>query len=490
MDINIGPWLPDTPDFERQGSLEALNVTPGPSSYRPFASFAALSNALTARCQGAFFARKSDGTGVIFAGDATKLYQLSSITFSDVSRTVGGAYACPADGMWSFVQFGGYVYAFNGIDAPQQFAVDSDTNFSAMSGSPPTATYAAVVGDFVMTGNQSSARQRMQWGPINNSGSWAQSQVTMADQQDLPDGGRIQGIVGFDQSATILQEFCIRRCAFIGTPLVFQFGKIADNVGATIPGSIAAYKERIFFCDRSGFYMILWGSQIVPIGEGMVNRWFWDSNLDQTLLVRVTAAVDPVNNLYAVAFADKTNSGNLNHILLYHWPTGRWAHVQPGDMDMIWAGATQSGFTIEQLDALYGTIENMPFPWDSVVWTGVARRLISGFDTTHKLGYFSGPNLAATVDTTEAQIIPGKIAFVRSARPMVDTASATLAVGTRNRQGDSRSYGTDMAIDAYGNCKFRSRARYHVGRIKTAAGASWNHIQGIDQIQAVPFGTR
>jgi hypothetical protein len=145
---------------------------------------------------GAIFARKSDGSGAIFAGDATKLYRLSGATFSDVSRLAGGAYATPADGGWDFVQFGAYIYAFNGIDAPQQFNIDSDTKFSPMSGSPPTAIYAAVVGDFVMTGQQGGVRNRIQWGPINQNGNWSPSQVTQANSQDLPDGGWVQGLAG------------------------------------------------------------------------------------------------------------------------------------------------------------------------------------------------------------------------------------------------------------------------------------------------------
>src|SRR5437763_11867759 len=114
--IPVGPWAPDVPDLGNAGSTEGLNVIPKAQSYGPFPSFASITNALSARCQGAIFARKSDGTGVIFAGSATKLYRLSSVTFSDVSRLVGGAYSCPADGMWSFVQFGSLIYAFNGAD--------------------------------------------------------------------------------------------------------------------------------------------------------------------------------------------------------------------------------------------------------------------------------------------------------------------------------------------------------------------------------------
>ena len=179
--VPVGPWRPDSPDFGGAGSLEALNVIPAERSYRPFPGFARISNALGQRAQGGFFARRSDGTGLLFAGTATKLHQLSGASWSDVSRLSGGAYATPADALWAFVQFGNTVFAFNGFDQPQQFNIDSDANFSAMTGAPPIARYAGVVGDFVMTGNQPANRSRIQWGPIDNNGSWAISQATQAD---------------------------------------------------------------------------------------------------------------------------------------------------------------------------------------------------------------------------------------------------------------------------------------------------------------------
>ena len=191
--------------------------------------------------------------------------------------------------------------AFNGFDAPQVFNIETDARFSALAGSPPTALYACIAGDFVMTGNQGGARGRVQWSAINNSADWVTSQQTQASQQDLPDGGWIQGLIGVEYAAIIFQEFAIRRASYEGPPLIFRFAKITDNLGATIPGSLASYRDLIFFCDRSGFFMLQGGAQITPIGEQRVNNEFW-SLIDQTNLARVTAAIDPANSLYAIAF--------------------------------------------------------------------------------------------------------------------------------------------------------------------------------------------
>jgi len=488
MLIPVGPWTPDTPDLASEGSLEALNCFPASKSYRPFPSFAALTAAADARIQGAFFARASNGTGLLLVGTVDKLYSVNGAALADVSRVAGGAYACPSDGLWDFKQFANIVYAQNGVDAMQQFDIDSDSNFSAAGGSPPIAKYGTVVSRFFMTGNQGSARNRLQWGPIDNAGSWASSQVTQASQQDLSDGGWVQGLTSFDLGCTIFQEFAVSAGQYVGVPDIFQFRKIADNIGLTIPGSLATYKERTFFCDRSGFYVVLYGTVIEPIGQERVNNWFWGL-VDQTQLPRVCSAIDQVNQLYAVAFPDaNAASGNPNNILLYNWAVDRFAHVNGLNIELMFSGATQQAWTIEQLSAAYGAIENIPFPFDSQVWTGIAHRLIGAADATHRIGFFNGAAMAATVDTVEAAPGAGKLVRVRGARPLVDGDTPQMQLGFRNRQTDAVVFGPSVSVNGLGTCPMNQAARYVRGRIKTTAGARWNHVIGIDDLDIRPEG--
>jgi hypothetical protein len=319
-------------------------------------------------------------------------------------------------------------------------------------------------------------------------GDWVTSQQTQASQQDLPDGGWIQGLIGVEYAAIIFQEFAIRRASYEGPPLIFRFSKITDNLGATIPGSLASYRDLIFFCDPSGFFMLQGGAQITPIGEQRVNNEFW-SLIDQTNLARVTAAIDPANSLYAIAFPDASASGgNPNHVFIYNWSVDRWAHIQPGALDMIFSAATQQGFTLEQLDSVSPTLEGLPFSLDSAIWTGIARRLVGGFDTSHTLGFFSGAPLAATVDTTEAAPGNGRLVRVRSARPLVDGPTPSLRLGTRNRQFDAVTWGAAVSANALGSCPLNTAARYVRGRIIMPAAAGWTHLMGLDDLDVKAEG--
>lgn len=79
--LQWGEYRPDVSDYEGQSTKNILNVLPRGDGYGPFSSFSAFSSALPAKCRGAFYALKSDGSVQTFAGTADRLYQMSNTTF-------------------------------------------------------------------------------------------------------------------------------------------------------------------------------------------------------------------------------------------------------------------------------------------------------------------------------------------------------------------------------------------------------------------------
>jgi hypothetical protein len=86
--VPFGDYKPDVSDYEGQATRTVLNVLPRGDGYGPFPSFSAYTTALPASCRGGFFALKSDGTVITFAGTVDRLYQLNNTDFSwkNVSR--------------------------------------------------------------------------------------------------------------------------------------------------------------------------------------------------------------------------------------------------------------------------------------------------------------------------------------------------------------------------------------------------------------------
>ena len=111
--IPVGEFTPDQSAFGNPGASEAKNVVPAAQSYRPFKTLMASGSAASsARIQGGVTLRSTDLSVKSYCGDATKLYGFDGSAWSDFSRTSGGAYACPAQGMWRF--------SYQGCDQPKK----------------------------------------------------------------------------------------------------------------------------------------------------------------------------------------------------------------------------------------------------------------------------------------------------------------------------------------------------------------------------------
>jgi hypothetical protein len=421
-------------------------------------------------------------------------YSSGGSAFKVTPYTLGG------DGAWRFTQFGTLAIAVNGIDAPQKFDLGVGTNWAALAGSPPVGTFTTTVRDFVVMGKIGSAPQRVQWSGFNNAETWGTSLSTQADLQDLPDGGNVTGLVG-GEIGLIFQETSVRRMTYEGPPVIFRIDKIANDIGASVPGSVAGLLDMAFFLHKSGFYMVRAGQAITPIGRGKVDRTFW-AEFDEANHFRSSSAIDPVRGLYVFAYPANGSNGTPNRLLIYNWRTERWTRAVL-DCQLVFGGVSQQAYTLEQLDP-FGTLETLPYSLDSSYWTGTLSLLLFAFDTSHRSGSFSGPTLPATVETAEfpaslpmgasqgsPPIAPGRRGVVRACRPLIDGGSPQIQIGARETQQQSSvSYAPATGLTAAGLAPVYSSGRYFRVRATQPAAALWSNMQGIDDLDVRPAGVQ
>lgn len=504
MPIQLLPfpeWLPDQPDYNNPGSSYMLNVMPlTPQSYGPVAAFSAYTTTgLTLRCQGAYSAIDSTNTVSLFAADKQDLYRLQSGTsFSTVSKAGPHPYNCPADNFWSFAQFGQNIYAAN-INDPMQVMSMAGASFADLGGGSPKAKYLAVVRDFLVAGwtNDGTAEpQRVWWSAINNPASWptpgtASALQVQSDYQDIAGTqGWLQGIVpdlGYADAAVFFER-AVYRMQYVGSPLIFQFAAAEGVRGTPAPHSLVQLGSIVYYLGEDGFYAFD-GAQSQPIGVNKVDRWFF-GRVDKNQFARIQGAVDPMNKLIIWVFPDGTaSSGNPNNGLIYNVPLNRWTWV-PGAGSIEYIRRILSiGYTLEGLSAIYPVLETVPAPLDSSLWTG-GKMILGAFDTSHRLGFFSGSTLAATLQTSEQQINDAGRIVARSLRPIVEGATnLTATFGHRERVMDSVVWTGNASINADGLCPIYASGRYTRGQITIPAGVNWTHAQGME-VEFEQSGTR
>jgi len=491
--IEFGDLQADLPTYKNSGALKVDNVIPLQKGYQALPGFQALTTSgLTNAAVGLFTSFSASGS-TNYAGDKTKLYQMNnSLVFIDKSKAGGYSNSVTenARDFWAFTQFGTNIIATNFADNIQKFDEGTDSAFSDLVALK--AKYIAVIRDFVVAGytteSSTTYNQRVKWSGINNSSTWTPSQSTQSGFQDIVGShGNIQAIVGGESAGVIFMEKAIYRMSYVGVPLIFQFDKIADNIGAFAPKSVASYGNQVFFLAQDGFYKLTGGQQLTPIGNGKVNNFFFDdlsSNLDG-----ITSAIDPNNSIVVWSYRGGGADGTTNNkFLIYNYAVDKWSTGSGLDLEFV-ASASQEAFTtLESLDVL-GNLDNLTRSLDSYYY-GEGIVGLAGFNSEHKFGKFLATSLSATVDTTEFEGAENKRSTLINCRPIVDgTSNTTVTVTpiTRNSQLDTISVGDAVSTNDSGACPLRSTSRYH--RVRVNVTGNFNTLSGVD-IEARPEGGR
>ncbi|KVP90706.1 hypothetical protein WJ95_09370 [Burkholderia ubonensis] len=492
MLLPIADYAPDLPPNNAEGaSANVVNLFPrtkeswGPvGTLSPFSS-----NGLTGQCLGAITAIDNGGNNYLFAGDATKLYELapSNTSFSNVS--IAGGYALPSGERWNFTQYGQRVIAAAQSQNLQSFVLNSSTAFANLAGSPPQARYIATIRDWVMVGNtfdgvNGEQPQRLQWCAIDDPTTWpatgsVQEAQLLAGSQIIPgDQGWMTGLVGNLGTAdgAVFFERAIWRIVFQGSPTVFGFYPAEGVRGTKCPKGIVQDGALVYYVGEDGFYRFD-GSNSQPIGVDRVDKTFW-SNVNASYLANVVGAVDPINRLVMWLYPSASAANGIpDSLIVYNKVLDKWGFAQI-NAEYIFRAISQ-GYSLDSLDTTGYTLDSLPFSLDSRVWTG-GQILMGAFDSSHKLNYFTGSPANATADTVELEPFgrAGKRAFVISVRPMIDGASPTIQIGTRQRLIDAPAFTAASAINANGECPARADGRYLRARIQTSG--SFTHLQGVE----------
>lgn len=393
--------------------------------------------------------------------------------------------------------------------------------------------------------------QRVWWSARNDIADMDPDSLTQSDYEDRPSGGWVQRVIGGAEYGLIFQENQIARMTYTGNKSVFQFDEIDRKRGTPIPNSVIGHGRLVYFISEEGFF-VCDGSQSYPIGANQVDRTFW-GQFDINNAHLVSAAINPTDKLVAWHFnnkvwfynwedrkfseaefdidrltngtseaytlegldalaldstADTTLDANeaLGQTIISVASTTNFAvgdtvriTLNDASIHQTTIASISAGVSITVDDALpsaadsgnrfvRSSIDAMTISLDSPVWAG-GGVTFGAYNSDHKLSYFTGANLAATLETGETELNPGRQSMVTKLRPQVDGGTVTAAVAGRNRLLDSVSYDPLVAMSSTGEVSVRNEARYHRFRCQIAAGGTWTHAQGI-QVPATALGGR
>jgi hypothetical protein len=482
------PWMPDRVKVSRDATDYVKNAVPTADGWGPFPGPSVVSDALASACRGAFTAANADGSFEVFASTATTLHQLSGSSWDDVSRLAGGAYTLGAGHSWDFEQFGPRVIAVNIADAPQVFNLSSDTDFSALGGSPPNAKFVWQESGYLGLGNFTDAERTFRRSGLNDATFWTTG-LRGSDIQEEPDGGAIQGAVGDERGAILFSERRIHRITNLpGEQIGFRVDTIESTRGTVAPFSVVQVGAMVFWLSEDGFYMLVPGVGSKPIGATRINRFFLrDIDLDD--IDQVQGCADPTGPRIIWRYSSQDASGldYTDRVIIYDWQLDRWSY---GEQNLEWLfPIAMPGQTLEQVGAAYPDLDTLvPFSLDSRFWNA-GRPALGAINSAHKLVVFEGSALEAILRTNDIAFAEGRRVAVRGFRPFGDAESCTGKVGKKEKFSDDVTWGSSNSQNSTGYIPARVTGRVARFELTVPAATEWNDVSGFEADYRV-LGTR
>lgn len=464
----------DLPKLGGQGEKQADNCIWTDGCYKQLLALSTTGDALSNRCQGAFAGRDTDGNTILYAGDSTKLYQRNGTAWDDKSN---GTYNTQYAQYWKFAQFNSTVIATNYADNPQKITIGSGGTFSNLSSGAPKARHCGIINQFLFLGNTTDATfgtvpYRVHWSGIGDPTSWptlgtAAASEAQSDAENLnPAYGQVLAISDGERSGLVFQENAITRFTYVGGAEIFEVDTYERSRGLIGPFAYGQIGDVVIYLSKSGFFKTN-GTEVVPIGIGRIDDVVINAIGTTYDAERIYTAVDFLNKL--IFFLYPTTAGSdPTTLAIYNYVEDKWT-TGSQTAELIFTSRAL-GYTLDQLDTLFASIDDVTPSLDSSIWQG-GTPIVGGFDTLHKFGDLSGAAKTATLDTAEAALNQGGKALVRSVRPLVEGGTATVTLLTRNLQSSSQSAGASTSLHSRtGAANFRSRARYHAARIGISGG--------------------
>jgi len=337
---------------------------------------------------------------------------------------------------------------------PQVHTLGATTNFNALAstGTAPRAAAIGVIGRFVMLGNLADSGSTLRpytvaWPAIDNPRNWptplsATATAVQSGEQLLNSRfGPVSAIGSGDQFGVVFQKAGLTRVTYVGPPVVFQFDQLSSTEGAYFKNAVASVDGLHYFVSSSGFF-VTDGVTVQSIGNGKVDKFFFEhinSSVNETAM---TAAVDFIKKLIYWKYVDSSGVGK---VLIFNYREKRWSNANQEAVSVFTApsGHLASSF--------YGAVY--------------------GFSSANRVGWFIGTPGTATITTAEMELTPGGRSFVDGVKPNVlstSTAPAvTVRVGSRSDLATTTAYtATTTPTTRTGFADCRVDAKYHRAEVQ------------------------
>ena len=475
--LEFGAWEPDDPLLRGLQAPEARNVIPGKRGYRylPGVSRLSFPQLPGGRCLAAYTLKDVNGDLLtIAASSAGPIYALEGgewvSKLSDETVNTNRVFA----------NWGPSLYLLHGTSLYKSSVSGGFGDFSAVS-TAPKASCMAIVKEFLVLGDLTDARQRIQWSAMDDPDTWPtpgtdDAAAKQSDYQHFPEGGRVMAVMGAVGQADglVFLERSVQRMSYVGSPYVFSFKQIDGVRGLLAPRSPVNFGAGCVYLSEDGWYLTD-GTSTKALGIERVDNWFFNQ-LEHTRVAEVVGWHDPVNRICIWAFPTTfAGTGILDRVLIYSYDLDKWSYGVISLQTLF--GDYARAETLDDLDK-YGALDSLPFGTLDAPIFMTGRSLMGCFDSEGYMSVLSGKPLEAVIETQE---IGGDRMMVHGLRPLVDRGDARSQPIYRDRQQDIPKYGPLRSQSRDGVCYQHLSTVYLSARVVIpGGGTAWRDASGVE----------
>lgn len=412
--------------------------------------------ALAAECRGAAVLQNTSGTRRTFAGTQTKIYELASGTWSDVS---GITFTGSTENRWCFAQFGNYALASNDTE---QIVGSTAGTFAAVAGAPIARVIVSIPNFVVALNTNSSAYgdspDRFHTCAFQDPTSWtADATVQAVTGRLIGNGGELTAGAQFGSGLVAFKAREMFLGVYAGPPVVLQFDRVPGDQGCVGPEAVVDIGGALIFVGEDNIWQYD-GSRPIPIAQDTVRQWFFN-DLSATYKYRTIVTYDRNNGRVWIFYPSTVSSGRPDSALVYHLASKRWGRANRSVEAIL--NFVTPGITWDTLSSIASTWDSLPdIPWDSQSWQASGRAL-AVFDTSHNLKTLTGSGENSGLTTGDIGDDEG-VSFVNKVRLRFFTDPTTSTITGQTKTGVGAN-ATSAGAGTFASNKYdiRQSGRWH-----------------------------
>lgn len=411
------------------------------------------------------------GSNEVFTATATTIEQLQAdFTWSSIEtgRTVtSGDDVC-------FVHFGSFLLNTDKTDGVKAYNVETPAGNNAVSGAP-LARFGFSCNNVVFWLDCDGNPLKMVSSGIGDHTTYT---TLGANSKIFEDGGSLQcGVDLKNGNGLVFQSSAMRLIQFgnAASPALYSITKAADGRGSVGERSVAAFDGMVFFLDQDGFWKFDLSGGNTPIGAEKVNRWFL-SNINASNLPLVQAAVDPKRKVVMWRFPslNSTSTVIFDRIIGYHWQLDEWFTATVNTTAL--ARIATPGYVLDSMDP-FGVLDSITTLLDDRFWQGGAP-LLSAIDSNFKFATFSGPPMAATLQSYTTNNPFNSLE--NEITPISDNSNSMISLGVQRKLDDNITWKDPRGRTRSGKVKLRGSGMNISFQETHSAGDDWTFANGVD----------